>query len=122
MPRRPLILTLFGWFLVLFGAFGFVIHFPRHRPPFHSDDFWPDLLELVLMTAGIFILRGRNWARWLAIAWISLHIGLSFYNSLREVAVHTLILLIFVGILFCRPARTWFAAQSRAGAQASTPD
>jgi hypothetical protein len=111
MPKRPLLLTIFGWFLILFGAFGFVGHFPAHRPPFHSDDFLPDLLELILMIAGVFILRGRDWARWLAVAWIAVHIALSFYNSLREVAVHTLILLIFVGILFCPPARAWFRAR-----------
>ncbi|HEX4064492.1 MAG TPA: hypothetical protein VHZ09_00600 [Acidobacteriaceae bacterium] len=113
MRRRPLILTIFGWFLILAGAAGFVFHFPAHRPPFHSDDFLPDLLELILMAAGIFILRGRAWARWLALAWIAFHVGISYFNSLREVAVHTLILLVFAWILFHPAAREWFRGQSR---------
>jgi uncharacterized membrane protein HdeD (DUF308 family) len=112
MPKRPLILTIFGWFLILAGAVGFVAHFPLHRA-WHSDDAWPLGLELILMIAGVFILRGHNWARWLAVAWIAFHVGLSFYHSLREVAIHTLILLIFVWILFHHAANVWFKARSQ---------
>jgi uncharacterized membrane protein HdeD (DUF308 family) len=114
MRTRPLIVTLFGWFLLLAGAAGFVFHFPAHRPPFHSDDFLPDLLEIILAAAGVFILRGRNWARWVAVAWIAFHVGLSFFHSLREVAIHTLILLAFAAILFHPAAQAWFQAQVRA--------
>lgn len=113
MPRRPLILTLFGWFLILAGVVGLVAHFPMHRA-WHRDDAWPLLLELILMTAGVFILLGRNWARWLAVAWIALHVAVSFYSSLRQVAVHTLILLLFVWILFYPAASAWFREQSSA--------
>jgi uncharacterized membrane protein HdeD (DUF308 family) len=113
MRKRPLPLTIFGWFLILAGAAGFVFHFPAHRPPYHSDDFLPDLLELILLFAGVFILRGRNWARWLAIAWIAFHVALSFFHSFREVAVHALILLAFACILFYPAAQAWFQAQSR---------
>lgn len=113
MQPRPLILTIFAWLLILGGLVGFVFHFPAHRPPYHYDDFLPDLLELILLFAGVFILRGRNWARWLAVAWITFHVGLSFFHSLREVAVHTLILLAFACILFYPAAQTWFEAQRR---------
>ena len=112
MPKRPLILSLFGWFLILGGAVGFVFHFPAHRPPFHSDDFLPDLFELILIVAGVFILRGRNWARWLALAWIAFHVALSFFHSLREVAVHTVILLAFAWVLFRPASRAWFQPSS----------
>src|SRR5579872_5004770 len=107
MPRRPLILTIFGWFLILAGAVRFVAHFPVHRA-WHRDDAWPLVLELILLAAGVFILRGRNWGRWLAVAWIAFHVGLSFYNSVREVAMHTAILLIFAWILFHPAANAWF--------------
>lgn len=109
MDKRPLILTIFGWFLILAGAVGLVAHFPMHRA-WHPDDAWPLGLELILLAAGVFILRGQNWARWLAIGWIAFHVGLSFYNSLREVAVHAVILLIFAWILFHPAANAWFRA------------
>lgn len=118
MPRRPLILTIFGWFLILGGAAGFVYHFPMHRA-WQPDDAWPLSLELILLIAGVFILLGHNWARWMAVVWIGFHIGLSFYHSLGEVAVHTIILLIFAGILFHPAANAWFRA--RAGGATADP-
>ncbi len=121
MLRRPLILTIFAWLLILLGAAGFVGHFPAHRPPYHSDDFLPDLLELILITAAVFILRGRNWARWLALAWITLHLAISFYDSRSKVVAHSIILLFFVGILFCPPARRWFRATSDAPREPPRP-
>lgn len=121
MLRRPLSLTIFSILLILIGAAGFVGHFPAHRPPYHSDDFLPDLLELILITAAVFILRGRNWARWLALAWITFHLAISFYDSLRKVIAHSIILLIFVAFLFSRGARAWFRAKSSAPANSAPP-
>ena len=120
MPRRPLALTLFGWFLILAGAGGFAAHFPLHRR-WHADDAWPLGLELLLLAAGVFILRGHNWARWLAVAWIAFHLAISFYDSLGKVIAHTIILLIFVAILFNPAARAWFKAQSQAHTNPPNP-
>jgi hypothetical protein len=113
MRKRPVILTIFCILLILLGAVGFVGHFPAHRPPYHADDFLPDLLELVLIAAAVFLLRGRNWARWLALAWITFHLAVSFYNSMGKVIAHTVILVIFVAILFNPPVNAWFRGQSR---------
>jgi hypothetical protein len=120
MLRRPLVLTIFGWFLILAGAVGFVAHFPMHRPG-HADDAWPLGLELLLLAAGVFILRGHNWARWLALGWIAFHVAVSFYDSLSKVIAHTIILLIFVAILFNPAARAWFKAQSQAHTNPPNP-
>lgn len=111
MAKRPLVLTIFGWFLMAAGAVGFFAHLPLHRA-WRPDDAWPLGLELVLLLTGIFILQRQNWARWLAVGWIAFHVGLSFYNSLREVAAHTVILLIFVGILFHPAANAWFRGRA----------
>jgi hypothetical protein len=111
MPKRPLLLTLFGWFLILAGIVGFAAHWPLHRP-WRPDDAWPLTLEAILGAAGVLILRGYNWARWLALFWIAFHVVVSFYNSLREVAMHTLILLLFVALLFNPAANAWFRKQS----------
>jgi hypothetical protein len=47
------------------------------------------------------------------VAWIAFHLAISFYDSLGKVIAHTIILLIFVAILFNPAARAWFKAQSR---------
>jgi hypothetical protein len=111
ITKRPLTVTLLAWLFIVIGVAGFIGHFPRHRPPFHPDDFWPPLLEIVLLTAGIFVFRGRSWARWLALAWIAFHVAISFYNSLREVAVHSLMLVLFAWILFYPAASAWFRSR-----------
>jgi hypothetical protein len=111
MVKRPLFLTIFCWLLIVLGAVGFVSHFPAHRPPYHFDDFLPDLLELILITVAVFMLRGRNWARWLAVAWIGSHLAVSFYDSLSKVVAHVIILAIFVAVLFNPSARRWFRGE-----------
>jgi len=36
----------------------------------HSDDLPAESVRLSGIVAGVWMLRGENWARWLAIAWI----------------------------------------------------
>jgi hypothetical protein len=108
--KRPLAITVVAWLFIAIGVLGFVFHLPLHRA-FHPDDLWPLILELILLADGVFLLRGANWARWLFLAWMSFHVAVSFYNSLRQVAVHSLMLILFGWILF-RPASTaWFRAK-----------
>lgn len=111
MQKRPISVTILAWLFVAVGAAGFVFHFPFHRPPYHGDDIWVPLLELVILAAGILILRGNGWARWLALAWMGLHVAISFLNSISQVAVHGVMLVLFAWILFRPAARAWFRAQ-----------
>ncbi len=46
------------------------------------------------------MLRGSNWARWLALAWIAFHVFLSFLHSWQQVLVHCLF---FRGDWLCSP-------------------
>ena len=68
--------------------------------------------ELAALVAGVFLLRGANWARWLAIAWIAFHVALSF-GSLQRLVVHTVILLLFVYLLFRPSANAYFRPNAR---------
>lgn len=36
------------------------------------------LASLILVVAGVFLWRGRNWARWLALGWMALSLGFTF--------------------------------------------
>ena len=99
MSKRPLPVTIIGVLLVLFGAGGFVGHAREG-----GKDLWGILpIELTALIAGVFLLRGNNWARWLAIAWIAFHVGLSFFESMQRVFVHSVILVLFAYFLF-RPS------------------
>jgi hypothetical protein len=110
MNKRPLSVTILACIYIGVGTVGFVYHF---RPilashAFHYDDFLVELSEIVAIVCGAFLLRGHNWARWLALAWIAFHVGISFFDSLQKVVVHGLLLLLIAYFLFRPEARIYF--------------
>jgi hypothetical protein len=60
------------------------------------------------------MLQARNWARWLALAWMAFHVILSVGHPPQELIVHTVILLLFAYLLFRPEARAYFGAGSAA--------
>ncbi len=56
------------------------------------------------------MLRGHNWARWLALAWIAFHVVLSAFHALAELAVHSLFCAIMAYFLFRPAANGYFRA------------
>lgn len=108
--KRPLSVTLIGW---LYAAVGFVaigahITEINLRHPLEKDLVWGFLVNLIAILSGAFMLRGSNWARWLAMAWIAFHVVLSAFHSLHEVVVHALLFAAFAYFLFRRPANEYF--------------
>lgn len=92
------------------GAVGFVAHLrePLARHAFHSDDFLVECTELVAIVSGIFLLKGRNWARWLALAWMGFHVILSFFDPLRALVIHAVFCAVIAWILFRADAGRYF--------------
>jgi len=88
------------------GAIGFAYYFPR-PPAFHHEDVWIEASELLAFVAGVFMLRGHNWARWLAAAWMAFHVVISF-PVVRQIAIHSLFLAVIVWVLFQSRAREHF--------------
>ena len=71
MHRRPLLVTIVGCVFIAAGAIGFFYHLGEVRTTGAFPAMvWVELVRLIAVLAGAFVLRGRNWARWLAIAWI----------------------------------------------------
>lgn len=106
--QRPLLITLLGWLLILAGAAQFVLHAALIRGPVHLGDLSVPLFELIIVVAGVFLLRGSNWARWLAAAWIGFHVGVGFLNSVVQGVIHSLIFAFFVWLLFRPEVNAWF--------------
>ncbi|MGC2637789.1 MAG: hypothetical protein WA294_11465 [Acidobacteriaceae bacterium] len=106
--KRPLLITLLGWMLIAVGAIECVIHAAPIRRPIHIGDLGLPLFELVILVSGVFLLRGSNWARWLALAWIGFHVGISFVNSVRAGLVHSAIFALFAWLLFQPEINAWF--------------
>jgi hypothetical protein len=113
--RRPLSITLIAWLFIVVGIAGIL------------NDLWPLLTSdaaaqlaklkadglrdlgpawvtrLLAVVGGIGLLRGKSWARWLLLFWMLFHIGISFFHSLAEVAMHVAIFVPLSYFLFRRP-------------------
>jgi hypothetical protein len=69
---------------------------------------WVELLRIIAIVCGIYLLRGSNWGRWLAIAWIAYHVVLSAFHSWLQLVVHCLLCTAFAYFLFRPKATEYF--------------
>ncbi len=93
-------MTILSWLYIAVGTGGFFSHL--------SDGVWVELVEIAAIIAGAFMLRGKNWARWLALAWMAFHVILSAFHAVSEVAVHGLLFAVIAWILFRPEAARYF--------------
>lgn len=112
MNKRPLSVIIIACLYIATGAIGVVYHLTEFKTQhsFQYDIILIELVSLMAIVAGVFMLRGHNWARWLAIAWMVFHVVLSAFHSLRELAMHSLLLVIFAFFLFRPAANRYFRA------------
>lgn len=110
MKRRPLSVTIIGWLFIVAGTVGLVYHATEFKTlyPFQYGVFWVCLVRLAGILCGVFVLRGKNWSRWLLLVWIAYHIALSAFHSLSSVIVHSLLLVVVAFFLFRREASDYF--------------
>ncbi|HEY4900011.1 MAG TPA: hypothetical protein VIH91_04245 [Terriglobales bacterium] len=100
--KRPVSVLIVACVYLAVGVIGFAYHF-KELLALHSDSVGIELTEFLAIVCGVFMLRGRNWARWLALAWIAFHVVLSALHTFREFAVHALFCAVIAWALF-RPA------------------
>lgn len=105
--RRPIAVTILGWVYIGTGAIGFAFHFTGLLA-FQDDALWAELTELLAILCGVFMLRGHNWARWIALAWMAFHVVLSAFHALPEFAIHCLFCAAIAWFLFRPPAARYF--------------
>ena len=101
---RPWGVTAVGILFVFAGIVGFVYHALQLRQPAPVDrDLYLILsIRVIALVIGVLLLRRVSWARWMAMAWMAYHIGLSaFESSVQGVAVH-FALLVIIGYLLLR--------------------
>lgn len=108
--QRPVSILILGCLYIVVGIVGLAAHVHDLRRP---DGVWIALVELLAILCGGFLLRGKNWARWLALAWMAFHVAISF-PLLRQVAVHSALLAVIAWLLF-RPAAQGYFRSTNAG-------
>jgi hypothetical protein len=105
--QRPVSVTILACLYLGVGAIGFAYHF-RELLWLQQDSVWVELTEFLAIICGAFMLRGHDWARWLALAWIVFHVVLSAFHSFREFAIHGLFSVVIAWILFRPQAARYF--------------
>jgi len=117
MNTRPVSVTIIGLVFIAAGAIGLIYHLTEFRAqPFPYDLLWISFVRLIAIISGVYMLRGHNWARWLALGWIAFHVILSAFHSVFELALHGVLLAAFAYLLFRVPATRYFrGAEARAG-------
>ena len=60
------------------------------------------------MVAAVGLLLRQNWARWLALAWIVFHVGISLFHPLPELLIHAAICVLIAWLLFRPATARWF--------------
>jgi len=111
LNTRPLSITILAAVYILVGAVGFFYHF-RQAIPLNRDGALIELTELLAFTAGVFLLRGHNWARWLALAWMGFHVILTAFVPLVPFLIHCLFFAVIAWLLLRPPARRYFRPAS----------
>jgi hypothetical protein len=104
--RRPVGVTIIAALYLAVGILGFVFHF-RESLAAPREGVWVELTEILAILCGVYLLCGRNWARWLAVAWMAFHVALSIHH-LSQFAVHAVFCVLIAWVLFRRDAAQYF--------------
>ena len=120
MTKRPLSVTIIGWLFIVVGTVGLVYHAKEFKTggPFQYELVLVCLIRLLAIVCGLFVISGRNWARWGLLVWIAYHVVLSAFHSLSEFVMHGLLFVVVAWFLL-RPRAS---AYLRAGRTAQIPE
>jgi uncharacterized membrane protein HdeD (DUF308 family) len=106
--KRPFQVTVLGWLLIAVGILSTIYHL--WKSPL---DRWivPILLVgIIAVVAGVFLLRGARWARWLILASLAFHVVVSALNSLLDAIPHFVLLLAAGYFLLGPPTSKYFGS------------
>ena len=115
MERRPRPITIISLCFIIFGSiallsgllpFGDITLAQRIA---ELKGHWMVHLSRILqIVAGVGLLYGRNWARWLLVVWIAFHIVISALHSVFQLVLHVLIFTVILYFVFRRESSPYF--------------
>lgn len=111
MSKAPVSVVVVALLYMTVGLVGFIYHF-HTLLAWQKDSVWVESTEFLAVVIGVFLLRGQNWARWLAVAWIAFHVVLSAFHSYGQMAVHAVFMALIVWALFQSNAQRYFRRKS----------
>lgn len=105
MPQRPTSITVISWLFIIFGSIALIGGLITTDLKSH---WYVHLSRFLQIVAGVFMLYGRNWARWLLVAWIAFHLVVGAMHSALFLLMHVVIFSVILFFLYRRPARAYF--------------
>lgn len=108
--KRPYEVTVMGWLFIAVGVLAFAYHVTQVHTlrPFPIDLLEIFAVELLAFLAGFYILRGHNWARWLAVLWMAAHLVGNIFFFREGILVHAVLLALIAYALFRPQSSTYF--------------
>ena len=107
---RPRTITIISWLFIIFGSIALL----SGVLPFHDlmSHWYIHLSRLLMIVAGVFMLKGQNWARWLLVLWIAFHIVISALHSPLFLLMHVAIFSVILYFVFRPQASAYFSRNS----------
>ena len=110
MKRQPLSITIISWIFIIFGSIALL---SGVLPIADLKSHWYVHLSRILqIVAGVFMLYGRNWARWLLVAWIAFHIVVGALHGIGPLIMHVVIFSVILFFVFRPDANEYFRESS----------
>ena len=118
--KRPITVTIVAILFILIGIAntfkavrplvgGSAAHITGHELMDSSFVFISAVLALL---GGVLILRGANFGRWLVLIWMALHVVLSIFHKPMELAIHSALMVLLIGLLLLGSGGRYFASRT----------
>ncbi len=103
-------MTVVGVLFILVGVFSTAYHVLEFRahPPTWLTAVGICAVGVLAVVAGLYLLQGQNWARWLALLWMAFHVAISVRDPVGKLVFHAALFVLFAYILLGREARAYF--------------
>lgn len=110
MSKRPLPVTIVACLYILAGSIGLIYHATelKFAALFQNEAVLVCLIRALAIVGGVCMLRGQNWARWLAILWMAYHVLLSVFHPIGQLVGHGVFLIVIGYFLFRPDASAYF--------------
>ena len=124
--QRPTSLTVIGWLLIVFGAFGVLGQFMMQDNPVAqqvlAESPMPASVHMVMgilgglvsLASGYGVLKGLNWSRYLYIGWSVLAVIFSLVTTpFTSILLISVVIIAIVAFFLFRPAaNAWFTGSA----------
>jgi len=111
MTKRPISVMIISCVYILAGTVGLIYHASELMVrPFHLEALAIEFVRVLAIVAGAFMLRGSNWARWLALGWMGFHVVVGYLHGWTQMATHATFFVVIAFFLLRRPANEYFRA------------